>query len=439
MARSGNSTATIQFQDILGQNRPDLSSYEELYKHFHQNPEISTLEENTSTKIESHLRSISPHGELDIRTKIGGHGLIAICKNGSGPTVLLRADMDGMPVSEKTGLSYASSKTQKDDLDGQVKQVMHACGHDFHITSLLAAAETMLAARKVWSGTVIFLFQPAEERGSGARDMVNDGLYDPNRHACPVPDICMAQHVYPELAGSVQTKSGPFFSAADSYRITIYGSGGHGSMPHRCIDPVVVACHVVIRFQTIVSREIPPDETAVITVGSIQSGDTVNVISDEAILQVNIRSVSEKWRKTILDSIKRIVDGECGISRCPKPATIEKLNDYPLTENDEEATERIQESFVRYFSHRHGTIDKALLASEDFSHLATAVGKPYVYWTFGGIDRETWDMHDKANTLDQISVNHSPFFKPAIQPTLQTGVDALVVAALTYVGTGSHR
>ena len=438
MARSNNSAATLQFQDILDQNRPGLSSYEELYKYFHENPEISTLEENTSTKIESHLRSISSHGELDIRTKIGGHGLIAICKNGSGPTVLLRADMDGMPVSEKTDLPYASSKTQKDNLDGQVKQVMHACGHDFHVTSLLATAETMLAARKVWNGTLVFLFQPAEERGSGATDMVKDGLYDPSRHACPIPDICMAQHVYPELAGSVQTKVGPFFSAADSYRITVYGGGGHGSMPHRCIDPVVVACHIVIRFQTIVSREIPPDETAVITVGSIQSGNTVNVISDKAVLQVNIRSVSEKWRKTILDSIKRIVDGECEISRCPKPATFEKLNDYPLTDNNEEATQRIQESFTQYFGQRHSIVNKAFLASEDFSHLANAVGKPYVYWTFGGIDQETWEKHNKANMLDQIPVNHSPFFNPAIEPTLQTGVDTLVVAALTYLGTGNQ-
>lgn len=430
-----HSDKNSQWSTILEKCRPDLSSYEKLYEHFHQNPELSTLEHETASSIVAHLDKVSPNGELTIRGNIGGLGVIAICKNGPGPTVLLRADIDGMPVREQTGLPYSSTKTQTDNLDGQTKRVMHACGHDFHFTSLLAVTETMLAARDSWSGTIVFLFQPAEERGVGAKRMVEDGLFDPDRHGCPIPDLCLAQHVYPERAGSVITKPGAFFSAADSYKITVYGRGGHGSMPHKCIDPVVVASSIIVRLQTIVSREIPPDETAVITVGSLQSGHTVNVISDEAVMQVNIRSVSEKWRKIILQGVKRIVDGECTASRCPQPARFEKLNDYPLTNNDDDATSKIQQSFDEHFGEAHQRTSKGFLASEDFSVLATSVGKPYVYWVFGGIDNQTWDKHERDGTLDEIPANHSPFFAPAMQPTLRTGVDAMVVAALTFVGT----
>ncbi|QIW96219.1 hypothetical protein AMS68_001737 [Peltaster fructicola] len=404
--------ASMSFNDIFERYRPDLSQYEDLYKRFHQNAEISTLEAETSSIIEEHLRKLSD-GALDIRTKIGGYGLIGICENGSGPTVLIRADMDAMAVEEKTGLPYASKKTQKDNTD---------------------ATETLLAARDSWAGTLIALFQPAEERGSGAESMVDDGLFNSQRHACPIPDICMAQHVYPILAGRVLTKSGPFFSAADSYRITIYGRGGHGSMPHKCIDPVVVASHIIIRLQTIVSREVPPNETVVITVGSVQSGNTVNVIGDEAILQVNVRTVSQKWRETVLSSIKRVVDAECQASRCPKPAKYERLNEYPLTENDSEGIRRIRESFDHYFGDSHQAVDQAFLASEDFSRLATAVNKPYIYWVFGGVAEDEWQEREKDGTLDELPVNHSPYFKPAIQPTLQTGMDALVVGAMTWLG-----
>ncbi|KAK5203040.1 hypothetical protein LTR41_011227 [Exophiala xenobiotica] len=420
-----DSDISSRFSAILDKCRPELSSYEKLYKHFHQSPELSTAEYETASSIAAHLGKLSPNGELTIRDNIGGLGIIAICKNGPGPTILLRADIDGMPVKEQTGLAYSSTKTQSDNLDGQTKRVMHACGHDFHFTSLLAATETMLAAKGVWSGTVVFLFQPAEERGIGAKRMVEDGLYDPDRHACPIPD---------SAPGSVQTKPGPFFSAADSYKITVYGRGGHGSMPHKCVDPVVAASHIIVRLQTIVSREVPPDETAVITVGSLQSGHTVNVISDEAVLQVNIRSVSEKWRKVILQAVKRVVNAECTASRCPHPARFEKLNDYPLTNNDGEATRRIQESFDEHFGKDHERTSKGFLASEDFSTLATTVGRPYVYWTFGGIDHQTWDKHEKNDTIDEIPANHSPLFAPAIQPTLRTGVDAMVVAALTFLG-----
>jgi amidohydrolase len=423
----------MPFAKVLSAHRPELEPYALLYRHFHQNPELSTLEVETAAKIAEHLRALSP--ELQVRTGIGGTGLIAIYENGPGPTVLLRADMDGLPILERTGLDYASTKTMCDThTDSLVKPTMHACGHDFHITCALAAAETMVRSKAEWSGTAVFLFQPAEERACGASMMIEDGLYDPERHACPIPDVVLGQHVFPVKAGTVVTKPGAIMSAADSWRITVYGTGGHASMPHRCVDPVVIASHIVVRLQTLVSREVPPDQQTVLTVGSVSAGDTVNVIADKAVLQVNVRSVSEEWRKVVLDGIKRIVKAECMAGRSPKEPVFEEINNFPLTENDADVTATLQKSFTRYFGDRHTTQAQPLAASEDFSKLATAVGKPYAFWFWGGVDVATWEAHEAAGTLNDVPVNHSAFFAPAIHPTLETGIDAMVVAALTYLG-----
>lgn len=224
----GESNTKSPYTDFISQYRPDLKSYEDLYKHLHQNPELSTQEKETAATIASHLRKLS--SDLSIKTDIGGHGLFAVLANGPGSTILLRADFDALPVKEKTGLPYASTKTQIDSRDGVERPVMHACGHDFHVASLLACAETLLKARDQWSGTVVFLFQPAEERGSGAQAMVDDGLYDEGKHACPVPDVVLGQHVFPVRAGQVCTKTGVAMTAADSLKITVHGRGGHGSM-----------------------------------------------------------------------------------------------------------------------------------------------------------------------------------------------------------------
>ncbi|GJN78530.1 hypothetical protein PLIIFM63780_002024 [Purpureocillium lilacinum] len=422
------------FKSVLGKHRPDPKTYEKLFRDFHRHPELSFAEKETASRIVAHLKTLS--GDLDIRTGIGGTGIIAICKNGSGPTVLLRADIDGLPIEEKTGLDYASKHTMRDvDADNAVKPVMHACGHDFHITCNLGAAETLIKARDAWAGTVIFLFQPAEERGRGAQAMVDDGLYDAKKHACPIPDIVLGQHVFSVIrAGTVMTKSGPILSAADNWRITVFGKGGHGSMPHLCVDPVVIAAHIVVRFQTLVSRELPPDEAGVVTVGSLKAGETVNVISDQAIIQVNVRSVSEQYRKVMLDGIKRIVQAECDAGRSPKPPVFEFLDSYPLTVNDKDMTQKIQKSFATYFGERHIISDKAASGSEDFQILASSVGKPSVFWGWGGAEASVHDKHEKEGTLNDIAVNHSAYFAPAIHPTLETGIEAMTVAALTFVG-----
>lgn len=423
---------------IVSQSLPDLGTYEELYKHFHQNPEISTLETETSARISKELQLLNEkHGSpIEIKTNIAKTGLIGVHRNGKGPTILLRADIDALPIFEKTGLPYASTKRMMDThLDNVEKPTMHACGHDFHITCMLASIETLLKAQAMWSGTLIYLFQPAEERGCGARAMLDDGLYDLSRHGCPEPDLCLGQHVFPFKAGNVYTRHGATMSAADSYRITIYGRGGHGSMPHFCIDPVVIASHIVVRLQTLVSREVPPDETAVVTVGSLKAGDTVNVISDEATLQINIRSVSEEWRKVLLDGLKRVVNAECEAGRSPKPAKFEKLNEFPLCDNDKNVTKQVQDSFTAYFGQdRHDPDMKPVLGSEDFPLLGRDIGKPYMFWFFGGTEPNDWDKRVKEGTVNELPVNHSPFFAPVIQPTLKTGVEAMVVAALTFVG-----
>ena len=298
---------------------------------------------------------------------------------------------------------------------------------------MLAAAELLLSARSTWSGSCIFLFQPAEERGVGAQAMVDDGLYDESKHACPVPDIVLGQHVMPFPAGSVGTRAGSFMSAADSFKITIFGRGGHGSMPHRCIDPVVIASHVVVRLQTIASREVPPDETAVVTVGALQAGSTENVISDEAVLKINIRSVSEEWRKQILASVRRIVKAECEAGNCPKEPTIEPTSSFPLTVNDKTLTEALDKSFAGHFNSQHLPNLKSVLGSEDFGILGTSVKRPYCYWMFGGVGQAEWAEREKNGTLNEQPVNHSPYFAPVIQPTLTTGTDAMAIAALTFL------
>ena len=320
------------------------------------------------------------------------------------------------------------------DLKGLAKTFVNppkqACGHDFHIASLLATAETLVAARTTWSGTCILLFQPAEERGSGARAMVDDGLYDKGKHACPLPDVVLGQHVFPIRAGTIQSKPGPIMSAADSFKITIFGSGGHGSMPHRTIDPVVIASHIVVRLQTIVSREIPPDETAVVTVGALQAGSTENVISDEAVLKVNIRTVSNRWRDHILESVRRIVKAECVAGNCPKEPIFEPTSSFPLTSNDREVTAAVAKSFDAHFGkEKHKSNMKNALGSEDFGILGSSIDRPYMFWFFGGYSEEDWERFE-----GNVPVNHSPYFAPAIQPTLTTGVDALIVAALTFLG-----
>ncbi|KAL4799167.1 hypothetical protein BDV19DRAFT_355399 [Aspergillus venezuelensis] len=417
--------AQPSISSILNSGQIDLAPYETLYKHFHSNPELSLQEEQTAEKIAAHLRSLNAY---QVTTHIGGFGLIGVLRNGPGKTVLLRADIDALPVKELTGLPYASTKSMR-DADGNEKPVMHACGHDMHITCLLATAERLAKLKDQWSGTLIVLFQPNEERGAGAQAMVDDGLYD----KIPVPDVALGQHVMRLRAGSVGCRVGTIMAAADSMKITVFGRGGHGSLPHLTVDPVLLAAHIVVRLQGIVSREVDPTDLGVLTVGSLQAGQTENIIADRAELGIDFRSVKLETREKIIESVKRIVKAECMASGSPKEPIFTPTRRFPPTNNDDSVAGQLAVTFGEHFGEQFDGDTPRTNVSEDFSTLATSKGVPCCFWFLGGIEHGLWDEAQEKGTTAEIASNHSALFAPAIQPTLTAGVDALCVGALTFL------
>jgi amidohydrolase len=411
--------------DVLN-GLPSVSAWEErVYKDLHAHPELSFHETRTAALVATKLKELG----YDVFEQIGRTGVVGILRNGTGQTVLARADMDALPVKERTGLPYASTLTATDDA-GIAVGVSHACGHDVHVTCLLGAVELLARARRSWSGTFVARFQPAEEAAAGAKAMLKDGLRD----RIPKPDVAFAQHVLAYPAGTVGTQVGPVLSAGDSIRITLHGKGAHGSMPHSSVDPVVLAALVVLRLQTIVSRETKPGDFAVLTVGSSVAGAKSNIIPDHAVLLTNLRTYDLAVRKRMIDSIERMVNAECEASGSPKPPEFHYYDQYPLTENDPAATKRITAAFRSHFT--SGTVFNLghQTASEDFSDIPNALGTPYTYWGIGGIDAEKYERARAAGRVEQdIPVNHSEFFAPVIEPTLSTGTQALVVAALAYL------
>ena len=417
-------TSDSVVSSVLAGLEHSRSWQEALYRDVHEHPELSHQEERTAGLVVDRLRDAG----FEVHERVGGTGVVGVLRNGDGPTVLLRADMDALPVREATGLPYASEVTSV-DADGNGVPVMHACGHDVHVTCLAGAAQLLAKGRQHWHGTLVALFQPAEEVGDGARGMVEDGL----AAVIPSPQVALAQHVMPLRAGLLGTHAGAALSAADSMRITVHGRGAHGSMPQAAVDPVVLAAMIVVRLQAVVSREVAPGETAVLTVGSIQAGTKSNVIPDRAVLQLNIRTFSDSVRSTILEAIRRIVRAECDASGCPREPEFELFDRFPLTDNDTATTDRVAAAFGSFFGERATTMGPQS-ASEDFSDIPTALGVPYTYWFIGGIDRDVYDAAAAAGRIAQdIPVNHSARFAPVIQPTLDTGTQALVVGALAWL------
>ncbi|WP_202026588.1 amidohydrolase [Rhodococcus sp. MS16] len=397
---------------------------EELYRDLHQHPELSHQEHRTAGIVAARLRGSG----FSVYEGVGGTGVVGVLENGDGPAVLLRADMDALPVREATGLAYASTAVAS-AADGDEVPVMHACGHDMHVACLLGAAQLLADGREHWNGTVIALFQPAEEVGDGARAMIDDRLGE----LLPTVDVALAQHVLPAPAGVVGTRSGPVLSAADSMRIIVHGRGGHGSMPQATVDPVVLAAMIVVRLQTVISRETVPGEPAVLTVGRIVAGAKSNVIADHAVLELNVRTYSDATRTAILEAIRRIVTAECQASRSPKDPEFELFDRFPLTDNDSDVTERVAVAFAAHFGERSVELPMQT-ASEDFSDIPAALGVPYTYWGFGGIDPDVYRQAEVAGRVSEdVPVNHSATFAPVIQPTLDTGTEALVVAALAWL------
>lgn len=387
----------------------------ELYRHFHRHPELGLQEHRTADRIESELTGLG----LNVQ-RIGGTGVVGVLENGAGPTVLARADIDALPVTEDTGLEYSST------VDG----VMHACGHDLHITALLGAAKLMAENTEAWSGTYIALFQPAEETAAGAQAMIDDGLVQ----KLPRPDVALAQHVMPAEAGTIGTAPGPVLSAGDSLRITVHGRGAHGSMPHTSVDPVVLAASIVLRLQTIVSRETEPGQFAVVTVGASNAGTKSNIIPDRAELLLNLRTYDPALRRQVIASIERIVRGECAAAGAPREPEFEYYDQFPLTSNDASAHRTVTEAFTDHFA--PGQVFEAVpaTASEDFSRIPDAFGIPYAYWFVGSVAPETFRAAVEAGTVSSaIPANHSPFFAPALDPTLEIATRAHVVAACAYL------
>lgn len=399
---------------------------EDLYRDLHRHPELSHQEHRTAAAVAERLAVAG----FEVTTGVGGTGVVGVLRNGEGPTVLLRADMDALPVREETGLPYASTATAIPiGADAEVP-VMHACGHDMHTACLAGAAQLLAGGEKHWCGTLVTIFQPAEETIDGAQGMVDDGLAGLTG---PV-DVVLGQHVAPLPAGTLATIPGPAFAGGASIRITVYGRGGHASMPQSTVDPVVLAAAIVLRLQGVVAREIEPGEPAVLTVGSLHAGSKANIIADRAELLVNIRFYRESVRSTLLAAIRRIVTAECAASGSPHDAEIEIFEEAPVTDNDAEVTARVDDAFTAVLGADAMITAPLVTGSEDFSDIARGVNAPYTFWLFGGADPALFGAAEAAGGMPtDLPVNHSPHFAPLIQPTLDTGTAALVAAALAWL------
>ncbi len=386
-----------------------------VYLDLHQNPELSSHEIQTAQKLAGRLRDLG----YAVTEHVGGTGVVAILKNGAGPSVMLRTELDGLPVEEKTGLAYASKVRTKDD-SGRDVPVMHACGHDLHMASLFATAAIMAHSKSSWHGTLILVGQPAEETISGAKKMIEDGLMT----RFPRPDVAVALHVGNQLpAGKIGVGSGYRFSNADSLRITIYGKGGHASMPNRTIDPIVIAARVVVTLQTIVSREVKPGEVAVITVGYIEAGTKNNIIPDQAELGITVRSYKPEVRKLMLAAIERITKAETNAAGATQEPEIEHYEATDAVYNDPALARRLQGVLESALGKDRVVVDDPGMASEDFSYF-TAQGVPSFYFNLGGADPGKYAEAKSAGT--NLPSNHSPLFAPDVNPALHTGIEAEV-------------
>jgi hippurate hydrolase len=392
-----------------------LSDLEAFYKDVHSHPELSMQEKRTAGLAAERLRAAG----FEVTEAVGNTGVVGVLRNGDGPTVMLRADMDALPVQEQTGLDYAST----------VEGVMHACGHDMHVTWLAGTAALMADARDGWAGTLIALFQPAEETAAGAQAMIDDGLFD----RVPKPDVILGQHVMPMSAGMIASRSGAVTSAADSLEIRMFGRGAHGSMPQASVDPVVMAASTVLRLQTVVAREVAPTEAAVLTVGALQAGTKENVIPDDAVIKLNVRTFDEGVRKRVLGAIERIVNAEAEASGAPKPPEFRTLDRYNLVTNDEQATERVRNALHAHFGADRVTHTRPASASEDFGSFGVEWDAPSVFWFIGGVDPDTYAKADREGRLSELPTNHNPRFAPVLHPTLETGVEALVTGACAWL------
>jgi amidohydrolase len=403
----------------------EYRSLEQLYRELHANPELSFREEKTAARLAAELKALG----IEVASGIGGHGVVGLLRNGAGPTVLVRTDLDALPVKEQTGLPYASTARMTNDAGVDV-DVMHACGHDIHITSLVGTARLLARLKDRWSGTLVFIGQPAEERGAGARAMLKAGLFT----RFPKPDFCLALHVNPELAaGTIGVVEGFALANVDSVDVTIRGAGGHGAWPHKTKDPVVLAAQTVLALQTIISRETDPLESAVVTVGSVHGGTKHNIIPDEVKLQLTVRSFTDEVRAKTLEAIRRIVRGQAVSAGIPEERMptikIDEAEFTPATYNNPELVRRIGGVFKGLFGEKNIVSRRPTMGGEDFSEYGRTPDKvPICIFWLGSVEPER--VAESERTGKPLPALHSSLYRPVPEPTIKTGVAAMTAAVL---------
>jgi amidohydrolase len=398
----------------------------EIYRDFHSHPELAFAETRTAGRIAEILEGLGVRTE----TGIGGTGVVGVLENGDGPVILLRADMDALPIREDTGLEYASTYTAR-DRHGNEHPAMHACGHDVHVTTLLGAVDELVARRSEWRGTVLALFQPAEEDGGGAQAMIDDGLYE----RVPLPEVVLGQHVTTTPAGYVGLRAGIMMGSTDMIDVVLHGRGGHGSRPEETVDPVVMAAAVILRLQGIVAREVSPFDRVVITVGQVEAGSAPNIIPASATLRISVRTFDADVRVRVLDAIERIVRGEAAASGAPREPEITRGTHFPQTFNDIPASERTRRALVSAFGDDKVLEPPIAAASDDVGILASAIDVPLVFWLIGIADPELFDPEHPERIPAEVPPHHSPKFAPVAQPSLETGVRAFVDVSLEWLDT----
>jgi hippurate hydrolase len=400
---------------------PDLAAF---YMDLHHNPELSMHEERSSKKVADRLRALG----YEVTDHVGGFGVVGVMKNAKGPTLLLRADMDALPVAEKTGLPYASQVTVKDDA-GNAVPVMHACGHDVHMTSLVGAAALLARAKNLWHGTLVLVGQPGEEGSDGAAVMLADGFLT----RFPKPDFAIALHDDPRMpAGQIGFTPGFAYANSDTVDITIYGRGGHGSAPQNTVDPIVIAARTILALQTIVSRENNPLEPAVVTVGTIRGGTKSNIVPDEVKLGLTVRTYKPEVREKVLAAIERIARAEAAAAGAPKDPRVKIEKGYAAIYNDPALTRRIAAAMTRAFGASRIQEMPPVMASEDFGDFGRAANAPYLDFHLGATPAAKLEAaHGDATKVPGL---HSSEFAPDPEPTLKAGAAALTVAALEILG-----
>jgi amidohydrolase len=406
----------------------DYTALDALYKDLHAHPELSLMEERTAGVVAREWRAAG----FEVTERFGGFGVVGVLKNGTGPTLLIRTDLDGLPVEEETGVAYAS-KTRTKDLSGREVATMHACGHDIHMTCLIGTARMLAAMKDRWAGTLVVIGQPAEERGMGARAMLKEGLY----RRFPKPDFAIALHDSASMAaGTVGTLEGFAMANVDMVNITVRGVGGHGAYPHATKDPIVLAARIVVALQTIVSRETRPVDPAVVTVGSIHGGTKHNVIPDEVKLQLTLRSYSDTVRAHTIEAVRRICRGEAIAAGMPDdkmPVVTVEDEGTPALRNDPALTRRLHQTFVNWLgADQVKTID-AEMGGEDFSEFGRTVEKvPVCMFRIGAVAPDK--VAASLRTGAPLPSLHSSKFAPLPEPTIKTGVTAMTAAALELLG-----